>query len=210
MVFLYIVKGVLITAKYIDPLLCKNDTSTTPVEGDDSSELQKTASYPFTVGVYAFVSVVRCIEYIPLICGLYQFCTAQSNDNRDLCQCNGKHCVVITLLFVFTLLPLSIPSVGIALEHTDEKKHCGNSSAKLFYAYCVVNFFRYFWSFTVRAGMVVATLRVREVWKKVTPVKSEHTLATLDTSPHTQQTVLALKPNQNTGHTQETDTATKS
>ena len=223
---LYVVKGMLLTAMYTDPLLCENET--VPVEGDDSSQLQNTASYPFTVGVYAFVSVIRCIEYIPLIFGLYQFCTAQSNgtgpdpeaamtrtpkDDRGSFQeqkprkdtgsnqgtavqstgdstgsipeqkqrentSKGKCCAVITmvlLVFIFTvvlLLALSIPAVGIALENTQESKRCKDQLALLFYIYCAFNFFRYFWSFTVRAGMVVATLRVREVWRKVATTKS--------------------------------------
>jgi len=152
-------------------------------------------------------------QYIPFLIGLYHFHVAWSEHKSNRLQRiispslrTYPPCYfIVFLLAVVLLFSLSIPAIGIYLGYLHEKKTiCNSPWPNLFYAYCVVNFFRYFWSFTIRAGIVVATLRVREVWKKVTPLKSEPILATIDTSPHTQQTVLALEPNQNTTRTQET------
>ncbi len=66
------------------------------------------------------------------------------------------------------LLPLhfSIPAVGIVLELASEKEHCGDSMAAVFVTYCAINFFRYTWAFLVRVGMVIALLKIREIWGK--------------------------------------------
>ncbi len=72
--FIYIAKGVLLITKYTyspPSKVCLNNTDTDPVEGDDSPEIERhNRAYYFTVAVYAFCSLLRCIEYIPLFAGL--------------------------------------------------------------------------------------------------------------------------------------------
>lgn len=165
----YITKGGLLITRYSLPLKsCPNATEL--VEGDDSPELETSGpdrTYYFTVAVYAFCSLLRCIEYIPLLIGLYEFWKAKNKGfSFPKLQCTELMICSSLAMIPVLILCLSVPAVGIALEL---KKQCEDSLAAVFIVYCVVNFFRYTWSFLVRAGMVFATFAVREIWMNNTP-----------------------------------------
>lgn len=159
---IYIIKAVLLITRYSHlPESCPNGTEL--VEGDDSPELVTSGSdrtYYFTVAVYAFCNLLRCIEYIPLFIGLYKFWKAEGFSCPKLQDRGQMICSLLATIPVLVLC-LSVPAVGIALE---VNKQCEDPLAGVFIVYCVVNFFRYAWSFLVRAGMVFATFAVREIW----------------------------------------------
>ena len=164
----YITKGGLLIARYsYPPKSCPNSTEL--IESDDSAELETSGpdrTYYFTVAVYAFCSLLRCIEYIPLLIGLYKFWKAKNKIKISFPKLQYSELMICSLLAMILLLCLSVPAVGIALELN---KQCEDSLATVYIVYCVVNFFRYTWSFLVRAGMVFATFVVREIWMDNTP-----------------------------------------
>ena len=167
---LYITMGVLWNTRYMYPYKCSNETDTSPVEGDDSPELLRDDEYYFTVGLYTIGSLMRCIEFIPLFIGLYQFYKSKNSISRKLEH--PCHCIWVLLIPLLPLI-LLIPSVGIAVEYANEKtRHCNDVTAIVFVAYCAVNYFRYAWAFLVRAGIILATLKVRELWGRVPSVGS--------------------------------------
>ena len=164
---IYITKGVLLIARYsFPPKSCPNSTEL--VESDDSAELVTSGPdrmYYFTVAVYAFCSLLRCIEYIPLLIELYKFWKAKNKEfSFPKLQCTEL--MICSSLAMILLLCLSVPTVGIALELN---KECGDSLGTVYIVYCVVNFFRYTWAFSARAGMVFATFAVREIWMNNAP-----------------------------------------
>ena len=79
---LYITKGLLLITRYLYPPVCSNATYNSLVEGDDSPELHRDEEYYFTVGVYAICSFIRCLEYIPIFIGLYQFFNSKKSSNK--------------------------------------------------------------------------------------------------------------------------------
>ena len=171
---IYITKGVLLIARYsYPPKSCPNSTEL--VESDDSAELETSGpdrTYYFTVAVYAFCSLLRCIEYIPLLIGLHEF-WKDKNEEIAFPKLQCTELMICSSLAMILFLCLSVPAVGIALELN---KQCEDPLAAVFIVYCVVNFFRYTWSFLVRAGMVFATIAVREIWMNNTyEFKSEST-----------------------------------
>ena len=162
---LYVTKGVLLIARYsYPPKLCLNSSAL--VEGDDSIQIaqENDRAYYFTVAVYAFCSVLRCIEYIPLVIGLDRFWKDKEKDEFSLPKLQYRELFIWSLLAVVLLLGLSLPAVGIAVE-LELKHNCGDSKAAIFLVYCFFNFIRYTWAFSVRAGMVFVTFIVREIWK---------------------------------------------
>ena len=165
---IYITKGVLLIARYsYPPKSCPNSTEL--VESDDSVELETSGpdrTYYFTVAVYAFCSLLRCIEYIPLLIGLHEF-WKDKNEEIAFPKLQCTELMICSSLAMILFLCLSVPAVGIALELN---KQCEDSLAVVYIVYCVVNFFRYTWAFLVRAGMVFATFAVREIWTNNTPV----------------------------------------
>jgi len=162
----YAAKAVLLITRFTYPSECPNSTDTISVEGEDSPELQSNDhGYYFSVGVMAICNVLRLTEYIPLFTGLYRYLKDENLVSLKLEQ--PKYYAWLLILLPALPIALSIPPVGIAAENYHEKKYCSDPRAHIYYAYCAVNIFRYVWSFTVRAGMVVATLRVREIWKDV-------------------------------------------
>ena len=143
--------------------VCVNHTIQ-PAEDDDSLEFQKDRGYSFTVLVYGICSLLRCIEYIPLFIGLWQYWDENDRNrphNNLKCKHYFKWFVLLTSVWAISL---SIPVVGVLLE-----EHCDDAkvTANVFIAYCSVNFLRYTWAFSVRMGMVFATLKVKEIWKSV-------------------------------------------
>ena len=116
---LYITKGVLLITRYTYPPKCSNGTDNSPVAGDDPPELHRDDEYYFTVGVYAICSLIRCIEYIPIFIGLYQFLKYKKLILTKLEH--PCHCIWL-LLAPLLLLILLIPSVGIALEYANGKR----------------------------------------------------------------------------------------
>ena len=218
-VFLYALKGALGIVKYARPWLCQN--STIPVEEDDSPELQGNAtakaSFYFTIVVYAVADLIRCIQYIPFFIGLYQFYVAWREHEPDWLQGIRSQSLrtyppcyfIVFLLAVVFLFSLSIPATGIYLEYLHEKKTiCNLSWTFLFNAYCVVNILRYVWSFIIRVGMVLATLKVREIWQNIPSAKPQESETT---ETPTKCTILHFcctwlldkKPIQDTGTTQQ-------
>ena len=163
---IYITKGVLLIARYsYPPKLCPNSTAV--VEDDDSEEIGQgnDRAYYFTVAVYAFCSLLRCIEYIPLIIRIDRFWKDKKKEEfPKLPELQNRELFIWSLLAMVLLLSLSVPAVGIAVQ-LKVKQHCGDSMAAIYIAYCCINFFRYAWAFLVRAGMVFATFTVREIWK---------------------------------------------
>ena len=164
---MYAAKAVLLIARFMYPSECRNATDILSVEGEDSPESQRDDhAYFFAVGVYAICNVLRLIEYIPLFTGLYRYL----KDDEKLASPKLKEPKYYAWLLILPpalALALSIPLVGIAAENYHERKHCSDPRAHIYYAYCAVNIFRYIWSFTVRVGMVAATLKVRELWYDV-------------------------------------------
>ena len=163
--FIYISKGVLLIFRYSHPSkVCVNHTIQ-PAEDDDSLEFEKDdRGYNFTVLVYGICSLLRCIEYIPLFIGLWQYLdkTYKKRPHKKL-KCKHYFTYLMPLIPVLAI-SLSIPAVGLSLE-----KRCGDAKvmANVFTAYCSVNFLRYAWAFSVRMGMVFATLQVKKIWKNV-------------------------------------------
>ena len=168
---IYFIKGVLLVYRYLLPSkVCVNHTiklaeSQIMPEDDDSLGLDKDDhGYNYTVFVYGITSILRLVEYLPLFVGLWKYWNETNrNQPHDNLQC--KHYFKwFMLLTPVWAISLSIPVVGVLLE-----KHCGDAkvTAKVFIVYCSVNFLRYTWAFSVRMGMVFATLKVKEIWKNV-------------------------------------------
>lgn len=163
--FIYISKGTLLITRYSHPSkMCPNNTHVEPEEGDDSAVIEAAdREYYFTVVVYAICSTLRCIEYIPLLTGLYKFLKGFKKERIPRLQHSYR--VVWFLLAPVLLLALSVPAIGVVLElDYEEQKRCNSSMAKIFVVYCIINFFRYTWAFLIRVAMVAATLFVREIW----------------------------------------------
>ena len=169
-VSLYVTEGALLIARYAHPSLCANDTYSP--EREDSPP--DTPAYYFTVATYGICALVKCIEYIPLFIGFYSFYKSSKKDPKwkkfkDYCQC-------FWLLLIAPLMPLALSlfPLGIVVEYYYEKdNHCNDPKVSIFYTYCALNVPRYVWSFTVRAGMVLATLKVRELWNECCPESIE-------------------------------------
>ena len=144
--------------------VCVNNTIQ-PAEDDDSLEFEKdNRGYSFTVLVYGVCSLLRCVEYIPLFIGLWQYWDKNNRTrphNNLKCKYYFKWFMLLTPVWAISV---SIPVVGLSLE-----EHCGDAkvTAHVFIAYCSINFLRYTWAFSVRMGMVFATLKVKKLWKTV-------------------------------------------
>ena len=161
MELVHVTRGALLVYIYSHPSRSCNNT-------DDSKNYEVDRASYLAATVYATVSLLRCIEYIPIFLALWHYLLhSQSSYSKQLC----KHCFIwFILLTPILALCLAIPAVGIALE-----VHCGdtNSSTHTFIAYCCVNFLRYAWAFSVRFGMVFATLKVIKIWKNASESISE-------------------------------------
>ena len=150
--------------------VCVNHTIQ-PAEDDDSPEFERdNRGYVFTVFLFGIISFLRLVEYIPLFIGLWQYWDdSDGQNNSDSCGLNEhKHYFIFVLLIPVMAISLSLPAIGLLLEN-----RCGDASvtANVFIAYCIINFFRYAWAFSVRMGMVFATLKVKEIWKTALPAK---------------------------------------
>ena len=158
----HVTRGALLVYIYSHPSRTCNNTK------HDSSKYEVDRASYLAVTVYATLSLLRCIEYIPIFFGLWHYLlNSQSRYFKQLC----KYCFIwFSLLTPILALCMAISAVGIALE-----VYCGdiNSSTHAFIAYCCVNFIRYAWSFSVLFGMVFATLKVKNIWKYASESISE-------------------------------------
>ena len=177
---IYLSKGVLLMYRYLHRSnVCVNHTIQ-PAEDDDSPEFERdNRGYVFTVFLFGIISFLRLVEYIPLFIGLWQYWDSGSDrqNNSDSCGLNEhKHYFIFVLLTPVSVISLSLPAIGLSLEN-----RCGdaNITANVFIAYCIINFFRYTWAFSVRIGMVFATLKVKEIWKTDIQISDEETPASL-------------------------------
>ena len=148
--------------RYIYPSkVCVNHTIQ-PAEDDDSLEFEKyDRGYKFTVFLLGIISVLRIVEYIPLFIGLRRYWKEMDRNGSNVCK------NFLTWLMLSTpawAIILSLPVIGLLLESS-----CGDAkvTAKVFIAYCIINFFRYGWALSVRMGMVYATLKVKEIWEGI-------------------------------------------
>ena len=176
MELVHVTRGALLIYIYSHPSRTCNNT-------DDSPNYEVDRASYLAVTVYATVSLLRCIEYIPIFLGLWHYWkVTDSIPVHGQLKYSKQSCFIwFILLTPILALCLAIPAVGIALE-----VHCGdtNSSTHTFIAYCCVNFIRYAWAFSVRFGMILATLKVKKIWKNASESilesnASDHTAVSL-------------------------------
>ena len=183
---LYIVKGALLLTRYAHRFYCKDDD---PVTDDDSLELQKNISHSYyvTYSVYVICSIARCIEYIPLFIGLYKFYKYSVLDHSlhnlwcygpfTCPSCNSSTFLSTLFLLALFVLAWSIPSVGKTAEIIHgKKKLCIDDISIVYYIYCALNYLRYAWDFSVRVGIILATLKVKEIWRNAASAMSSYQL----------------------------------
>jgi len=133
--------------------------------------------------VYAICSFARILEYIPLFWGLYNFFKDHTFDNLWPQGTFARpHRQRRTIGFICSLLPLYAlalftPSLAIASEIIHgKKKLCIDDLSTVYYIYCVLNYFRYLWVLSVRVAMILATLKVKEIWGKVAAEESGYNI----------------------------------
>ena len=112
---------------------------------------------------YIILEVMRFAEY--LVFGIH-ICKNWSSTRFS--KLKKKRCLLLTLSVTPSVLAIFTVICQIMMEDVHEASYNGCSqyiyASNIYYAYCALNFLRYFLDFSIRLMMLMTTFHVMEIW----------------------------------------------
>ena len=129
------------------------------------------ADYVFHIIHYAVGFLLRCMEYVLLAQGIYEFTQSYQDVQITLCEIwsktwKGGICWAIVLIPTLLLPCLATPSLGIAseLSYASKLEECAEHDVTIFLVYAALTMLTYFFAYCIRVAMVFATIAVCRLW----------------------------------------------
>ena len=129
------------------------------------------AEYIFHLIQYAVCLLLRCMEYVLLAHGFYQFTQSYQSSKTVLPEVWSKTwkwgiCWAIVLIPTVLLPCLATPAMAIVSEisYASKLDECAEHNVMIYLVYAVLTMFTYFFAYCVRVAMVFATIAVSWLW----------------------------------------------
>jgi hypothetical protein len=126
--------------------------------------------YAFTVIMYIITTLLRISEFVILGIEVMKFA---ATDKQYLSTYKVKQVIklsrkLLAVLIPYVLIAFAVPAVAIRqeLEYDKEVAPCYNHTEAIYIAHSCMHYLCFFCTLSVRIALVIATVLVREIWKK--------------------------------------------
>ena len=155
-------RGVFLVLRYANPgFLCATGGS-----GNNSIKYKLETSFKHVVTpfYYSALALIRIVEYLLLGVSIARYVrsTSISYPSRTVINCLLFMCPALILGLITTGFGLAME---VAYNQGNTQCYPHDDSEWYYIVYCCFNFFRYFFAYSVRVSMLIATFRIREIWK---------------------------------------------